>query len=176
MASISQFKTAIQGGGARTNQFRCELTFPAFVSLGSLAGQASQFLVEATQLPGISVGDIQVPYRGRIVHVAGDIEFTGWDVTIINDTDFVIRKAFEQWMNGINNHTTTAGLTSASQYQTDISVNQLDKNDAVLKTYKMTDAYPIQLAPIQLSFGDNNQIERFQVSFQFNTWTSDTTS
>lgn len=176
MATISEFRAAMGGGGARGNQFRVELSFPTIVASGNLASQSAQFLCRAASLPGSTLNDIPVAYRGRTVHVAGDRDFAGWAVTILNDTDFLVRNAFEQWMNAVNNHATLGGETSSAAYQTDLIVRQLDKNDAILKSYTLVDAYPVALGEIQLSHDAANQIEQFDINFVFNYWTSDTTS
>ena len=43
----------------------------------------------------MQIGNIPVPYRGRVLPVARST-FDPWTVTIINDTDFVIRDAMEE--------------------------------------------------------------------------------
>ena len=45
-------------------------------------------LVKAAEIPASNLGNIPVPYRGRVLPVAGDRTFDPWTVTIINDTDF----------------------------------------------------------------------------------------
>ena len=176
MATISEFKNALANGGARANQFRVELTFPGTVASGALASAQGQFLCRAASLPGSTLTDIPVAYRGRVIHVAGDREFQGWAIQVLNDTDFGMRNAFEQWMNAVNNHSQMGGETQPATYQTDLIVHQLDKDDAILKTYTIVDAYPVQLGDIQVSHDAANQIEQFDVNFVFNYWTSDTTS
>ena len=49
MATISDFKSRMIGGGARANQFKCTLTFPEYVSgaVAGVAGRDSEFLCRA---------------------------------------------------------------------------------------------------------------------------------
>lgn len=176
MTSISEFKNAMIGGGARSNQFRVELSFPSVVSSGSLAAVSGQFLCKGSSLPASAIADVPLAYRGKIIHLAGEREFSPWAVTVYNDVDFGIRDAFEQWMNAINNHSKFGGETQPGAYQADLQVHQLDKNGTVLKTYRFIDAYPIEIGPIQLDFDSSNQIETFDVNFQYNYWSSNTTS
>lgn len=176
MSTISEFKNAMVGGGARANQFRVELSFPSVVASGSLAAANAQFLCKGAQLPGSTIANIPVAYRGKTINIAGEREFAPWAISIYNDVDFAIRNAFEQWLNAINNHTKLGGETQPGAYQADLVVHQLDKNDAVLKTYKFIDAYPIEVGPIQLDYEQSNQIEIFDVNFQYNYWTSNTTT
>lgn len=174
MARISDIGSQLIGGGARANQFRVELSFPNFVSLGIVAGQRAQFLCNAASLPGSVISEVPVPYRGRTLYVAGEREFQPWTISIYNDTTFGIRNAIELWSNGIQNYTTTDGITNPTQYQVDMSVHQLDRSGAILKTYKFQDAWPIDVSPIQLSYEQANTIETFDVTFRYNYWSSTT--
>lgn len=174
MTTISAFKAQMQGGGARPNQFRVELTFPAFVgSIGAAAGNAAQFMCRAAQLPASTVEDITAAYRGRPVHFAGERTFAPWTISVYNDTNFLIRNVMERWSNGVLNYTATNGIMRPTDYQVDMSVYQLDRNDNVIKTYKFFDAYPTSVGAIALDFESNNQIEVFDVEFTFNFFTTD---
>ena len=176
MANIADFKAQLIGGGARPNQFRVDLTFPSYVTLGAIAGLQGQFLCKATTLPTSTVENIAMQYRGRQINLAGERTFEQWTVTIYNDTSFNIRNAFEIWSNGIQNNATTEGRTNPRDYQVDMAVNQLDRNGAQVKTYKFVDAYPIAIGAIGLDYETTNQIETFDVTFQYNYWTSDTST
>ena len=69
------------------------------------------FLVKAAALPASTIAPVEIPFRGRILKVAGDRTFETWTITVINDTDFVIRSAMEKWMNVINKLDDATGLT-----------------------------------------------------------------
>jgi len=172
MANISEFKAMMTGGGARPNQFRVELGFPSFVSTGAIVGLKTMFLCKAAQLPASTVENIAVQYRGRPVNFAGERSFQPWTITIYNDVDFAVRNALETWSNGIQNLSTTNGITNPLDYQADLNVNQLDRNGGVVKSYKFIDAYPIEVGPIALDYEAGNQIETFDVTFQYNYWES----
>jgi len=176
MANISDFKAQLTGGGARANQFRVELTFPSYVTLGVVAGQQAQFLCKSAQLPASTVENFGVQYRGRAVNFAGERSFAPWSIQVYNDTNFNIRNAMEQWSNGIQNLTASTGLTNPRDYQVDLSVHQLDRNGAIVKTYKFVDAYPTEVGTIELDYDTVNAIETFPITFQYNYWTSNTAS
>jgi len=174
MATISAFKAQMQGGGARPNQFRVELTFPAFIgSIATAAGNAAQFLCRTAILPASTMEDITAAYRGRPVHFAGERTFQPWTVGVYNDTNFLIRNTMERWHNGVLSYTATNGIQRPGDYQVDMSVYQLDRNDRVIKTYKFFDAYPTSVGQIALDFETNNQIEIFDVEFTYNYFTTD---
>ena len=174
MARISDFKSFMIGGGARANQFLVQLTFPSYVSTGIVAGQEAQFLCKAAQLPASTVENVQIQYRGRPVNFSGERTFAPWAITVYNDTSFNIRNALEQWSNGVQSLTTTEGRVNPRDYQVDLQVSQLDRNGAILKTYKFVDAYPTEIGAIALDYETVNQIETFEVVFQYNYWTSTT--
>ena len=64
-------------------------------------------MCKPANLPASNVAPIDVPFRGRILKVAGDRTFDPWTITVINDEDFRLRTAFEAWMNGISKLITT---------------------------------------------------------------------
>ncbi|CAB5221511.1 tail tube protein [uncultured Caudovirales phage] len=174
MANIADFKAQMIGGGARPNQFRVELTFPSFVTLGVVAGQRAQFLCKAAQLPGSTIENIPVLYRGRPVNFAGERTFQPWTISIYNDTTFGIRNSLEQWQSGIQNYNSTDGRVNPTDYQVDLTVHQLDRNGASIKSYKFHDAYPTSISAIGLDFEQQNAIEQFDVEFTYNFFTSNT--
>lgn len=174
MANISDFKAQLIGGGARANQFRVELSFPSYVTAGPVVGLRAQFMCKAAQLPASTLENIPLQYRGRAVNIAGERTFAPWTVSIYNDVDFGIRNAMEQWSNGIQNLSSTNGRTNPRDYQVDLQVHQLDRNGAIVKTYKFIDAYPIEVGAIALDFDQANTIETFDVTFQYNYWSSGT--
>jgi len=174
MANIADFKAQMIGGGARPNQFRVELTFPSYVTLGVVAGQRAQFLCKAAQLPASTVENLPVLYRGRPINFAGERTFQPWTVSIYNDTTFGIRNALEQWQSGIQNYNTTDGRVNPSEYQVDLNVHQLDRNGAIIKSYKFVDAFPTNISAIGLDYEQQNAIEQFDVEFTYNFFTSAT--
>jgi hypothetical protein len=174
MANIADFKAQMIGGGARPNQFRVELTFPSYVTLGIVAGQRAQFLCKAAQLPGSTIENIPVLYRGRPVNFAGERTFQPWTISIYNDTSFGIRNSLEQWQSGIQNYNATTGRVNPRDYQVDLNVHQLDRNGAIIKSYKFHDAYPTNISAVGLDFEQQNAIEQFDVEFTYNFFTSNT--
>lgn len=174
MANIADFKAQMIGGGARPNQFRVDITFPNYATLGIVAGTRAQFLCKAAQLPASTIENIPVLYRGRPVNFAGERTFQPWTVTIYNDTTFGIRNALEQWQSGIQNYNSTLGRVNPRDYQVDLNVHQLDRNGATIKSYKFVDAYPTSISAIGLDYEQQNAIEQFDVEFTYNFFTSNT--
>jgi len=170
---VDDFKQKLKFGGARPNLFEVDVTFPGY-SGGNT--ETTNFMCRAAQLPGSTVGVIPVPFRGRQVKVAGDRTFEPWTITCFNDHDFVVRNGFEKWMDGINQHQAGTGFINPLIYATQMKVYQLNRVGARIKEYTLVGCFPSLVAPIELSYDANDQIEEFQVTIEFDYWTSNTTS
>lgn len=168
--TISDFKSKLTGGGARPNLFEVELAFPDDVQIDNDTLEKSRFLVKAAALPASTIAAVDVPFRGRILKVAGDRTFETWTITVINDVDFSIRSAFEKWMNVINKMTDATGLTNPTSYQKDAIVKQLDRDGSVLRSYKFWDIFPTNISSIDLSYETTDTLEEFTVEFQVHWW------
>ena len=167
MAAIDDFKANLLGGGARANQFRVTITPPAGIAIGLDVRRAS-FLVRASNLPAQTLGEIVVPFRGRQIYIAGDRTFDDtWSTTFLNDTDFMVRNAMELWMNGINDLADGTGTSTLADYQTYLQVEQLDRDDTILKTYIFRSAWPTSVAQIYLSSDTADAIEEFEVTWRY---------
>ena len=167
MANIDDFKANLIGGGARANQFRVTITPPPGIAIGLDVRRAS-FLVTASNLPGSTLGEIAVPFRGRNIYVAGDRPAPEpWTVTFYNDTDFMVRNAMERWHNGINDFANNTGVVNSADFQTDLFVEQLDRDETILKTYIFRSAFPLTVGQIELSTAEATEIETFEVTWRY---------
>ena len=167
MAAIDDFKANLIGGGARANQFRVTITPPPGIAIGLDVRRAS-FLVTASRLPESTLGEVAVPFRGRNIYVAGDRPAPEtWTTTFFNDTDFMVRNAMERWHNGINNFADNTGVTNAADFQTDLFVEQLDRDETILKTYIFRNAFPLTIAAIDLTNEETTTIETFEVTWRY---------
>ena len=167
MAQIDDFKANLLGGGARANQYRVTITPPSGIAIGLDVRRAS-FLVTASNLPAQTLGEIAIPFRGRQIYIAGDRTFDdAWTVTFMNDTDFMVRNAMELWMNGINDLAEATGVTALADYQTDLQVEQLDRDETILKSYIFRRAWPTSLSAIDLTNDQADSIETFEVTWRY---------
>ncbi len=168
MASINDFKANLIGGGARANQFRVTITPPPGIAIG-LDVRRTSFMCKGTNLPAQELTPIEVPFRGRKIYIAGDREFSEtWTTTFINDTDFMIRNAMERWSNGINDLALNTGVIDPADYQTDLTVEQLDRDETILKTYILRNAWPTTSgSAIDLSMDTESTVEEFTCSWRY---------
>lgn len=173
VVNVDDFKAKLIGGGARANMFQVTCNFPGFAA-GDV--ELTSFMVKGAQLPASVIAPITVPYRGRQIQFAGDRTFEPWTITVINDTNFAVRNAFERWMNGINQHQNNTGLANPLDYQADMLVEQLNKNGEVVKGYNFRGTFPTNISAIDLNWDSENTIEEFTVELQVQYWESNSTT
>ncbi len=169
--NVERFKSSLTNGGARPNQFMVQLSFPTYVAGQSLAVARAPFLVSVAELPGQTVNPAIVQYRGREVKFVGDRIYAPFTITVMNDAEMSIRSAMEQWMGGMEDYAGKFGRLQPAEYQRDMQVFQLDRNGNALKSYNIVNAFPVDLSPVALDFGANDQISTFTVTFQYQHFT-----
>lgn len=167
--NINDFIASFRGG-ARPNRFDVIITWPALVGTPNVR---DKIVVSAAQLPASSVGVVNVPYKGRQIPVPGDRVFEPWTITVLNDLSFSHRNAFERWLNSINAHQENLQQTASYRdFVTTIDVVQLDRDDSVLKTIKLNNAFPSAVSAIELGYEQNDQVETYTVTFSYSDWES----
>ena len=180
--TLTDFKSALAFGGARPNLFEVGITLPgpAQTAVGTLDAKFT-LLCKAANLPASNIASIDVPFRGRTFKVAGDRTYDTWSITVINDTNFLIRTYMENWMQHIGQYKDTSGVTNPSDYMASALVEQLTRTASstgarsgtgisVAKSYTFQDIFPTNISAIDLSFDSSDAIEEFTVEFQVNYW------
>jgi hypothetical protein len=172
--NVNQFRSQLQGDGARPNLFEVTMPFPVF-SLPGNAQTKLTFMCKTAQLPGSTLGVVPMQYFGRELKFVGNRTFADWTITIINDEDFIVRNAFERWMNGINSHNLNVRNPVASTpigYSVDGQVLQFGKAGNTIKQYNFVGMFPTDLTPIDVDWGSNDAIEEFSVTLTYQWWES----
>jgi len=173
-STISQFKTQLRRGGARPNLFEVDITSSTALNDVFWTGTDQDdfhFLCKATSMPTQTVGSVDVPFRGRILKVAGDRTFEPWSVTVINDEAFNIRSVFEKWGDKINGLHDGVGVVEPQSYMGNGTVAQLSRSTGgetgkTLQSYMLQDIWPSEIGSIDLSYESSDAIEEFTVTFQ----------
>lgn len=172
--TIEDFRAKLSGGGARPNLFEVELNFPSSLNSQTIDGQDakvnSKFLVKSAALPASNITPIDVPFRGRILKLAGERTFDTWTITVLNDTDFKIRTAFEQWMNGISKLDDASGEVNPEDYSQSAKVFQLDRLGETVREYEFYGLFPTNISQIDLSMDSSDTVEEFTVELQVLWW------
>ena len=177
--AVSEFKSALKQGGARSSLFNVEFQYPSTLTARPNPPNQAGFLVKATTIPASTIGSYDVFYHGKTIHVAGDRSFDTWDTTIINDEDFGIRNTLEKWMSAISDHslnTRDKGVFNTSQgdvakYKSTVKVTQFSKAGEELRSYRFKGAWPSSLSTINLDWGSQD-IEEYTCTWMYDSWSA----
>ena len=175
--NIADFQEALAEQGARPNLFEMTLTLP---SITGLVNTNFTKLCKTAQLPGSTIGVVEVQYFGRPVKLPGNRTFENLTTTIINDESFDIRHAMEGWMSFLNQHksnitASVGGATTGAAYTGTLTLQQFNKDGTAPanSAYTFDNCWPVNVAPIDLDWGTNDTIEEFTVEWAYDWWTND---
>lgn len=180
---LNAFRNKLSHGGARPSQFEMQIFWPTAVPLGRDAELDFRFLCSIAEIPGSTIGNIKVPYFGRQLYYAGDRDFEPLTVTVINDEDFKVRHALEEWMRAITGHSSTVsefggGISAAdasgmTTYVAEAQVIQYSRNGSgggPTQAYRFVGLWPAKLGAIPLNWGTLDDIETFTCQFLYQWW------
>lgn len=176
--SIDKFKSeGLSLGGARPSLFEVDLNFPGFVTNSS--DIKSKWVAKSSFLPASITTSMNINYLGRVHKIPGERTFPQWTVTFINDEDFKLRNALEEWadhISGFNkigqsrSYDSTVDTNSTgnnNKYSKDADIYQISKDGRKIKQYKFIGLYPITLTDIAVSWDSPNTIEEFTATFDY---------
>ena len=181
MANLTSFKGKI-GYGIRPNLFMVQVTNleENLNESDKVSGSDADFtfLCRSAGIPASTIGTVEVPFRGRVIKLPGDRTFESWTITVMADEDMSVRGYFEKWMEKLNKHENGAGYTA--DFASTLKVSQLARgtsaSDAlkdphsVVRSYDFYNAFPTNIAQIDLSYDNNNTIAEYTVEFQYDWW------
>ena len=157
---IDSFKAAFENG-VRPTLYTMEI-------LG--LPEELKFFCKTTQMPGKTIGIIEVPYMGMKVKIAGDVTFEDLNITVMLDNDFAIRNELEIWMETIKANESAVGL-DAALYKRAGSVIQLDNEGKEIAQYSFIGLWPNSITPIEMGFENVDTISEYSVIFSYDFWT-----
>ena len=163
--NINEFKSQLTGGGARSNLFQVQILNPVDPS----AAFKAPFMIKTAGLPASDVASFTVPYFGRQVKYAGDRTFADWEVTVINDEDFLVRNSLEAWLNALNSH--DSNVRSLPQdYKSNALITQYSKSGDPIRTYVFEGLFPTGVSQIAMDWSTNDAIQEFSATFSYDLW------
>lgn len=180
--NVQTFQAALTDQGARPNLFDMTITPPTNVLTLATATTLKYFstMCKTAQIPGSTIGVVEVQYFGRPVKLPGNRTFENLTTTIINDEAFDIRHAMEGWMSFLNQHksnitASTGGSKTGAAYTGTLTLQQYNKDgtDDTDQKYVFDNCWPVNVAPIDLDWGTNDTIEEFTVEWAYDWWTND---
>ena len=152
MPNIENFKGSFTEM-ARPNRFR--------VSVDGIS--KLEFMGKGAQLPGSTIGVMDVPYQGRVIKMPGDRVFNDWTVTIYNDVDMSARRELEAWIELLNGNESNIGYT----VKREAIVEQLGRDGSVIATFKLHGIIPLDISAIDLAFDSNDTPSEVTASFAY---------
>jgi len=167
--NINLFKGNMTLGGARPSLFQVNISNP----VNGLSDIKVPFMVRAASIPASILTPVPIKYFGREIKFAGSRTFQEWNVTILNDEDFIIRNGIEEWSNAINSHEgnlRSLGSASPLLYKSSAQVTQFSKTGVPLRVYNFVGVFPQDISPIELSWENSDAIEDFNVTFAYDYW------
>ena len=176
ITKITELKSAI-AVGARSNLFEVSLSVPTNNADLTALNARFTYLCKGAQLPGSTLGLIDVPFMaGRRYKLAGDRTFVEWTTTVLNDQDFVIRKALEdiQRIYGATNYDAPTSKTKTGAATGDfntITVKQYDQAGSAKYTYTLFNAWPSEISTIDLAYDSVDTIEEFTCTWSYDYFT-----
>jgi hypothetical protein len=168
--NINEFrKQGLASGGVRPSLF--EVVISPGIGEDTATLTKFTFTCEASEIPDATIGSVLVSYFGRQIKLAGDRTYQDWNVTVINDEDFTVRNMFEAWSNQMNQFVGNLKLSKNNSYKNGSAiVTQYGKSGDKLRSYEFVGIFPTVISNIGLSWGDQNQIQRFGVTFSYDYW------
>lgn len=171
--NISAFKSnGLVYGGARPSLFNVFMSVPAGIGIDNVSVDKFRFVCKTAELPESNLSQIEIPYFGRRIKVAGERAFADWGVTVMNDEDFSVRSMFETWSNAMNRMVANVRdqALSTENYKVDLDVIQYGKDGSTIRAYQLVGAFPTQIGAIGLNWESANAIEEFTVNFAYDYW------
>lgn len=166
--NINEFRAGLGLGGLRTNLFDVVITNPVV----SVADGVLPLRCESAALPEDTLNRKEVFYFGRHIKLPGARSYQDWNVTVIEDEDFVVRDALQAWSSHINAHEGNVNRLPTAQttlYKSVADVRMWSQTGQLLTTRQLIGVWPQYIAPIQGDWG-NDEIVRYQVTFCYDYW------
>jgi hypothetical protein len=171
--NVSAFKSnGLVYGGARPSLFNVFMSAPPGIGIDNVSIDKFRFVCKTAELPASDIAQIDVPYFGRRIKVAGERQFADWAVTVMNDEDFSVRAMFETWSNAMNRLVSNVRdpAIATENYKVDLNVIQYGKDGTTIRAYQLIGAFPTQIGSIALNWESANAIEEFGVNFAYDYW------
>ena len=169
-STLSNFKGALEFGGARPSLFDMSISAPSAMAIGTIDEMATHCNVSA--IPPLTVTPIERQYFGRTVKIPGDMVFGDLSTTIINNEKFSIRNELDRWMDNINTHVGNIGYSDNSSWVGELTLTQYTKDGDSLMSWTFVDCWPQTISEIALSYDSASDIEQYDVTWAYNYYTS----
>lgn len=168
MPSVTNFRSALNrhGGVQRQHRWRITLAFPAAVATSDETRDAS-LLAITTTTPKSVLGEVLVPFGGREMPLPGDRKFEPISITFIGVEDDLAHTLFEAWSEQFNGSSSNTAVGEFVDSYKDVTMELLDKNDNVIKTYVLEQSWPQEVGELTLDQTSQDSYNQFVVVLRF---------
>lgn len=185
MSSVANLINSAIGEGARSTKYDVAFQFTNPSMFPSAQNVA--VMVKTTTFPAKQHQTIDFKYAGRSIPIRGQVKYTNtWECTFYLPQDHSIKKAFENWIDALDetvyfedtpntNVSRTRSLHNRNGYTKDIAVYQLDitGKDQVAR-YTLHNVFPIEVQPVTVNSDGPGDIEELSVTFSFSHYDLET--
>ena len=163
-STISDFKAAVQRnrGFAKANRFAVEITNVPELDIES--SRDLSFMCESVSIPGkqITTLDYENGTRQPLKIPTGIID-DDIAITFNLTNNYFVKRAFDAWFNKIIDQQYL--LNYIDKYVREVKISQLDENDNEIYIVVLKNAYPFQVAAIELANSSTDTISTVTVTF-----------
>ena len=141
--------------------------------------------INSADLPGASIGKIQVPWMGRLVNFSGERSYSDWVINIYesNIQEQDLRASFERWIELMDNrsvhHINYNLATQWKLYWSDVEPNttfsETNENEAQLtsqfnKNITLMNCFPIDISVGTLQYNLTDSFAEFSITLAYDYW------
>lgn len=166
--TIDDFKSALAGsaGPARSNRFEVKLACPSVIADPS---ERISMLCKSASIPGRTI--ITQEYQNVRHAIKKPYNMMNTDVvlTFHLTNDYLARKVFKKWIESVVS-SDLAFVNYKDDYKGTVEITQLDGAQNSIYRVRLEEAYPIDIAVIELNSATENEILELSVTFTYTNY------
>ncbi len=192
--NVSEFNHHIKSGDlARNNLYSIEIFMPRghkaafgefYTGADDVGTQFLSYMAKTVTIPGKSIGTIEAKRFGPVYKVANDMIVDTVSMTFMCSGDYKEHQFFEGWISGImgavkpgtgnksgpspNRQLYT--LSYYNDYIGAVNIIPLDRQGGAAANITLLEAYPTNVGPIEMAWGDAGEVANFTVTWSFRDW------
>ena len=191
---VTEFNNQIISGDlARNNLYSIEIFMPQghkaafgefYTGADDVGTKFLSYMAKTVTIPGKSLGTIEAKRFGPVYKVANDLIVDTVSMTFMCSGDYKEHKFFDGWISGImgavkpgtgnkSGPSPNRQLYTLSYYHDYIgSVNiiPLDRQGGASSNITLLEAYPTNVGPIEMAWGDAGEVSNFTVTWSYRDW------
>jgi hypothetical protein len=148
-----------------TNNFEMAVMPPPFL-INDPAFDQFKWAVRTAPVPAETTGEIELPFKGLAVYIAGDNTYSPISTTILNDKKGTIYKVIQKWRAYMKSDP-TGTRANDMKYKTVGYIYTKDGNDNVIMTKAFIGIWPQEVGELTHDHDSQNEVQKFDVSWRF---------